>query len=113
MEIGVLGCAGRMGRAVMAEILASPDARLAGGVEVPGHPALGHDLGVLAGAEPLGLVASDDCATGCTCVPELPRVKYSSLPWLRPTCMATVETTTVPSRSSTRSSCASAVCDTT
>src|SRR5918994_5304411 len=60
MEIGVQGCAGRMGRAVMAEILASPDARLAGGVEVPGHPALGHDLGVLAGAEPLGLVASDD-----------------------------------------------------
>jgi 4-hydroxy-tetrahydrodipicolinate reductase len=60
MEIGVLGCAGRMGRAVMAEILASPDVRLAGGVEVPGHPALGQDLGVLAGAEPLGMVASDD-----------------------------------------------------
>ena len=60
MEIGVLGCAGRMGRAVMAEILASPDARLTGGVDLPGHPALGQDLGVLAGAEPLGLVASDD-----------------------------------------------------
>src|SRR5918994_1909240 len=60
MDIGVLCCAGRMGRAVMAEILASPDARLAGGVEVPGHPALGQDLGVLVGAEPLGLVASED-----------------------------------------------------
>jgi 4-hydroxy-tetrahydrodipicolinate reductase len=48
MEVGVLGCAGRMGRAVMAEILASPDVRLAGGVELPEHPALGQDLGVLA-----------------------------------------------------------------
>jgi len=60
MEIGVLGCAGRMGRAVMAEILASADLRLAGGVESPGHPALGQDLGLLAGAEPLGVAASDD-----------------------------------------------------
>jgi 4-hydroxy-tetrahydrodipicolinate reductase len=60
MKIGVLGCAGRMGRAVMAELLASPDLELAGGVEAPGHPALGQDLGVLAGAEPVGLAASGD-----------------------------------------------------
>jgi 4-hydroxy-tetrahydrodipicolinate reductase len=60
MEIGVLGCAGRMGRAVMAEILASPDLHLSGGVEPPGHPALGQDLGALAGAEPQGVPASAD-----------------------------------------------------
>ncbi|HET9195879.1 MAG TPA: 4-hydroxy-tetrahydrodipicolinate reductase [Vicinamibacterales bacterium] len=60
MEIGVLGCAGRMGRAVMAEILASADLRLVGGVEPEGHPALGQDLGALAGAEPLGAPASAD-----------------------------------------------------
>ncbi len=60
MKIGVLGCAGRMGRAVMAELLASEDLRLAGGVEQAGHPALGQDLGVLAGADPLGLAVSAD-----------------------------------------------------
>jgi 4-hydroxy-tetrahydrodipicolinate reductase len=60
MKIGVLGCAGRMGRAVMAELLAREDLRLAGGVEQEGHPALGQDLGVLAGAEPVGLTASAD-----------------------------------------------------
>ena len=62
MRIGVLGCAGRMGRAVMAEVLASPACELAGGVEMPGHAALGQDLGVLAGGEPAGRSASDDAA---------------------------------------------------
>jgi 4-hydroxy-tetrahydrodipicolinate reductase len=60
MRIGVLGCAGRMGRAVIAEVLASPGCELAGGCEAPGHAALGQDLGVLAGAEPIGLTAADD-----------------------------------------------------
>ena len=60
MRIGVLGCAGRMGRAVMAELLASPGVDLAGGVELPGHLALGQDLGVLAGSEAIGQTASDD-----------------------------------------------------
>ena len=60
MKIGVLGCAGRMGRAVMAELLASPGLDLAGGVESPGHIALGQDLGALAGSEPIGRTASDD-----------------------------------------------------
>jgi 4-hydroxy-tetrahydrodipicolinate reductase len=60
MRIGVLGCAGRMGRAVIGEILATEGCVLAGGVESPGHPALGQDLGALAGADPVGLAASAD-----------------------------------------------------
>jgi 4-hydroxy-tetrahydrodipicolinate reductase len=60
MRIGVLGCAGRMGRAVIGEILATEGCTLAGGVDRPGHPALGQDLGVLAGADPAGLAASAD-----------------------------------------------------
>jgi 4-hydroxy-tetrahydrodipicolinate reductase len=73
MRIGVLGCAGRMGRAVIAELLAREDLRLAGGVEQAGNPALGQDLGVLAGAEPVGLnAAADDRALieGCDVVIE-------------------------------------------
>ena len=60
MRIGVLGCAGRMGRAVIGEILATEGLELAGGVEPPGHPALGQDLGLLAGADPAGVAAGAD-----------------------------------------------------
>jgi 4-hydroxy-tetrahydrodipicolinate reductase len=51
-----------MGRTNLAEVLATAGVELAGGVERPGHPALGQDLGTLAGGEPLGLVAHDDLA---------------------------------------------------
>jgi 4-hydroxy-tetrahydrodipicolinate reductase len=60
MDVGVLGCAGRMGRAVMAEVLAGSGPRLVGGCDRPGHEALGRDLGVLAGREPTGVPAGDD-----------------------------------------------------
>lgn len=60
MRIGVLGCAGRMGRAVLAEVLAADDLELAGGIEQAGHPAIGQDLGMLAGAEALGSVVEVD-----------------------------------------------------
>ncbi len=60
MKIAVLGCAGRMGRAVMAQVLAGDGLELCGGLESGGHAALGQDLGSLAGADPLGIAASDD-----------------------------------------------------
>jgi 4-hydroxy-tetrahydrodipicolinate reductase len=60
MRIGIIGCAGRMGRANLREVLETPGVELAGGVERPGHPALGRDLGELAGLEPVGLPASAD-----------------------------------------------------
>ncbi|HEX5077877.1 MAG TPA: 4-hydroxy-tetrahydrodipicolinate reductase [Geminicoccaceae bacterium] len=60
MKIAVLGCAGRMGRAVMAEVLAAEGLSLCGGLESSGHAALGQDLGRLAGGEPVGIAASDD-----------------------------------------------------
>lgn len=62
MRVGVIGCAGRMGRTNVREVLSSPDMTLAGGVERPGHAAIGSDLGVLAGLDPIGLAASDDVA---------------------------------------------------
>jgi 4-hydroxy-tetrahydrodipicolinate reductase len=60
MRIGVIGCAGRMGRSNLREVLATPVATLVGGVERPGHAALGQDLGVLAGLDPVGVAATDD-----------------------------------------------------
>lgn len=62
MRIGIVGCAGRMGRANLREVLGTPGVELAGGVLRPGHRLLGQDLGVLAGLEPAGLVARDDLA---------------------------------------------------
>ena len=62
MRIGVLGCAGRMGRAVIGELIAAEGCTLAGGVDRGDHPALGQDLGTLAGEGPLGITVSDDAA---------------------------------------------------
>ena len=42
------------GRAVIGEVLAGEDCTLVGGVDRDDHPALGKDLGLLAGQEPLG-----------------------------------------------------------
>lgn len=62
-SILVAGAGGRMGRAVVAEILRTPGARLAGGFERPGGPAIGKDIGVLAGLDAIGLEV-DDAPTG-------------------------------------------------
>jgi len=62
MRIGVLGCAGRMGRALIGEVLAAEGCTLSGGVDQGDHPALGQDLGTLAGHDPAGVVVCDDAA---------------------------------------------------
>ena len=45
IKIGVLGAGGRMGQAIIAEVIAAPDCWLAGGVERPGHPSCGNVIG--------------------------------------------------------------------
>jgi 4-hydroxy-tetrahydrodipicolinate reductase len=60
--VGIIGCAGRMGRNNLDAILGGAGLRLTGGVERVGHPALGQDLGVLAGRDPMGVAATDDLA---------------------------------------------------
>ncbi len=62
MRVGVIGCGGRMGRAVLREVLGASDLELAGGIERSGHPDLGRDLGLLAGVGATGLVAGTDLA---------------------------------------------------
>lgn len=51
-----------MGRAVLREVLLAPGLELAGGVERPGHPDLGRDLGLVAGENAVGRVSGDDLA---------------------------------------------------
>lgn len=57
IKIGVLGAGGRMGQAIIAEVLAAPDCWLAGGVERAGHPlcgsVIGEEMVVCANAAPV------------------------------------------------------------
>ena len=54
MKIGIVGCAGRMGRMVVSEVLAGAGCTLAGGTERPGSAALGSDVAALAGGSRRG-----------------------------------------------------------
>src|SRR6185312_9360407 len=56
-KIGILGCAGRMGRMLIREVLATAGATLAGGVDAA---AIGEDLGTLVGAKPVGVRVGND-----------------------------------------------------
>ncbi|MFI0396521.1 4-hydroxy-tetrahydrodipicolinate reductase [Paracoccus jiaweipingae] len=58
--ITVTGASGRMGQMLIREILASPDARLAGAVERSGHPWVGQDVGQAMGGAPVGVTVTDD-----------------------------------------------------
>jgi 4-hydroxy-tetrahydrodipicolinate reductase len=60
IRVGIMGCAGRMGRMLVAETQAIAGLRLAGGSETPDSPALGRDIGELAGIGPVGLAATAD-----------------------------------------------------
>ena len=56
----VTGAAGRMGRALVALLARSGEARLAGAVVREGHPWVGRDAGEAAGVGPLGVAVTDD-----------------------------------------------------
>ena len=60
MKIGIVGCAGRMGRMLIQEILFTPTAKLSGGTERAGTVAVGQDLGTLVGARPAGALVTTD-----------------------------------------------------
>ena len=63
LNIGIVGCGGRMGRTLLRQVSQTDGCILAGGTEIDGHHALGIDLGLLAGLEePLGLTASTNRA---------------------------------------------------
>jgi 4-hydroxy-tetrahydrodipicolinate reductase len=62
IRIGIAGCAGRMGRMLVAETQAMTGLRLAGGSEAAGSSSLGRDIGELAGIGPVGFRATEDVA---------------------------------------------------
>ncbi|CAA7616272.1 4-hydroxy-tetrahydrodipicolinate reductase [Magnetospirillum sp. UT-4] len=60
MKIGIVGCAGRMGRMLMEAVLAAEGCALAGGTERPGSDAVGRDAGELLGRGDLDALIGDD-----------------------------------------------------
>ena len=83
--VAVLGATGRMGRLVVAEVLAHPDTTLAAAVTRPGHPLLGTDAGEVAGAGRSGVALAEvgpDCFGTATVVIDfsLPEGLAAALP---------------------------------
>jgi 4-hydroxy-tetrahydrodipicolinate reductase len=60
LRIGIVGAAGRMGRALVRAATAAAGCQITAGIEVPGSDAIGSDLGELAGLDHLGVSATTD-----------------------------------------------------
>jgi 4-hydroxy-tetrahydrodipicolinate reductase len=60
LKIAIAGAGGRMGRTLVRLVSETPGMTLAAGLETPGSPLLGADIGVLAGIERTGIAATTD-----------------------------------------------------
>ncbi len=60
MKIAVLGAAGRMGQALTRTLATTPGCVIAGGLEAKSNPAIGRDIGEVAGIGAVGVAISDD-----------------------------------------------------
>lgn len=58
--IVVAGASGRMGQMLVKTVTQSPDSRLVGAIERPGHPWIGQDVGLAMGGPALGVIVTDD-----------------------------------------------------
>lgn len=63
MNIAVAGASGRMGRMLIEAIVAAPDARLSGALDIPGAPGIGTDAAAFLG-KPAGVAITADLAQG-------------------------------------------------
>ncbi|MHA1523629.1 MAG: 4-hydroxy-tetrahydrodipicolinate reductase [Alphaproteobacteria bacterium] len=59
-DLIIAGPGGRMGRELVRAITETKNCGICGGVEPPGSPHIGADMGVLAGIGPIGVMVSDD-----------------------------------------------------
>ncbi len=59
IKLAISGAAGRMGRAIVRELAQSGDMEVAVGLEHKGSPALGKDVGIVAGLGEIGVAMSD------------------------------------------------------
>ena len=62
IKVAIVGCAGRMGQMLLKLLINAPGVVVVGGTERRGSPAMGQDLGALAGIEPLGISVTEDAS---------------------------------------------------
>jgi 4-hydroxy-tetrahydrodipicolinate reductase len=62
VKIGVVGCSGRMGQMVVAQVGETAGCAITAGCEYPGHALIGSDIGTVAGIAPLGVIIGGDSA---------------------------------------------------
>jgi len=62
IRVAIVGCAGRMGQMLLKLLINAPGVVVVGGTERRGSPAMGQDLGALAGVEPLGISVTEDAS---------------------------------------------------
>jgi len=60
MKIGIIGCAGRMGRTLLKEVISTDGCTLSGGVDHEKSNYLGKDIGSLIHEDTLGICVTDD-----------------------------------------------------
>jgi 4-hydroxy-tetrahydrodipicolinate reductase len=80
VRIAIAGAGGRMGRALLDEVLRASDLKLAAALEQKGHTAVGKDAGLLAGA-PCGVTVADDVARalpGCDVLIDFTRAEAAA-----------------------------------
>lgn len=65
MNIGILGCNGRMGQVLVRQLLTRPELTLAGGAVRAGSDLAGQDIGMIIGGKSLGVTATDDLDALC------------------------------------------------
>ena len=83
MSIGIVvaGAGGRMGKTLVGMIAQNGDLALCGALEVRGHPDLGADAGLLAGARALNVVLTNDALpliAGADAIVDFTAPKYRS-----------------------------------
>jgi len=64
MNVAIVGAAGRMGGRLIHAVVEAEGLTLTAAVERPGHPQIGMDAGLVAGAGDLGVKIGDDLARG-------------------------------------------------
>jgi 4-hydroxy-tetrahydrodipicolinate reductase len=60
MKIGIVGCAGRMGRMLVVETQKTAGCEIGGGTDLPGSSFVGKDITLIAGLEECGIAVGDD-----------------------------------------------------
>src|SRR5476651_1073297 len=63
IAIAIAGAGGRMGRILIEAVLAAPDARLSGALDLAGAPAVGSDAAAFLG-RPAGVAIASELAAG-------------------------------------------------